>query len=155
MTRIELQGSLDGDTWVTLRDDVTDVSPLFSMAGYGYVPYLRRVTYRDGDVWAIDDLHGDNRILVEDGAKELLHEELQILTTVAKSNYEHNRKERGDVWLLDEPRRHFYKGIDELCSAEHLSHTGGNIAEIRKHSGDGLNHVLMALAILSRGAKNE
>lgn len=49
----------------------------------------------------------------------------------------------GPLWVTEEPRHHFSKGIDELFSATHMAHQG-NMAMMDQRVRDALNHVFMA-----------
>lgn len=79
---------------------------------------------------------------------ELRHQ-IYRLHIEARQRYEYNANDRGkgEGWRTGEPRYHYWKAVDELFTATHLTKQGAPEAEILKACADGLNHVTMALEL--------
>lgn len=76
-------------------------------------------------------------------AQAMLDGEAEMLMETAREQLEVNYRRKGDGWQYEDPRFHFWKGIDELFSANHAAKQG-DIVTMEKRIGDGWNHILMA-----------
>lgn len=76
-------------------------------------------------------------------AKEILEAQNAKVQGTAIALLEEKYQEKGDGWQHEEPRFHYWKGMDELFSAAHHCHEG-NFRDMDTHLAHGLNHLLMA-----------
>lgn len=73
----------------------------------------------------------------------MLQEEAYELMEIAREQLRENYEKKGDGWQYEEARYHFWKGIDELYSANHAVKEG-DIKAMEQRIADGWNHILMA-----------
>lgn len=76
-------------------------------------------------------------------ARDRLEKENARVMGTAMALLEEKYEEKGDGWQFEQPRFHYWKGIDELFSATHYCWEG-DLQKMDEHLAHGLNHLLMA-----------
>lgn len=76
-------------------------------------------------------------------ARDMLEEENAQAIGHAIALLREKYEKKGDGWQHEEPRFHYWKGIDELFSATHYCWEG-DLPKMDEHLAHGLNHLLMA-----------
>lgn len=79
-------------------------------------------------------------------AQAELNREADILMALANDLLEKKYAEKGDGWQWEDPRFHYWKGMDEFFSANH-AWKERDLNRMRKHNAHGWNHILMATYI--------
>lgn len=88
-------------------------------------------------------MNGDVQDIPFDDARRILQAEADELMKVAREQLFKNYEEKGDGWQYEDARYHFWKGIDELFSANHAVKQG-DTETMERRIADGWNHILMA-----------
>lgn len=85
----------------------------------------------------------DERISMEE-TQTLIEAEMEETLQVALLQFAeaYEMEDKGDAWLDEEPRYHFWKGIDELFSATHHA-KNEQPAKMQARLADAINHLMM------------
>lgn len=96
--------------------------------------------------------------MTEDGLERVITTGEQLQDRAADRLRDIYQEQGGDEWMDDEPRKHFYKAVDEFTDAKTFEKLG-EIELMDKCIEDGLNHISIAAELADShtdtGLRNE